>query len=161
MTHIIDENVFIVAENPLHVSGIDCHDACRDLLESVRLGRQKIGLDTEGGILYGKYQKQIQKTPLNGISRAFLVWLLTNEWNDNIVQRVEVADAELPDGFKTFDADDQIFLLVALNSPSKPSIIHNATDSDWLFFEQTAKKNYLETQQVTINQLCRDCLKDI
>ena len=95
------------------------------------------------------------------IGDLFLKWLHDRRGFEEIFEQVDTDNIELPTAFSRFDPSDRKFLQVALGSQFKPVTIHNATDSDWLFFEQPEHAAYLQTQEVTINQLCLDCLKSI
>jgi hypothetical protein len=160
-SNIIETNILIVANQPNHDAGEDCHATCRRFLFDIVQNKRRVAIDFEGHI-FKEYLTYATLKGQPGFGDMFLKWLYEHQGFENIVEQVSIEAINLPADLDNFDKSDQKFVQTAVGSRYKPAIIHNATDSDWLFFEQTtARKAYLEAEQITINQLCGDCLKDI
>jgi hypothetical protein len=160
-SNIIDTNILIVANQPNHEVGEDCHVNCRRFLNDIVSNQRRVAIDFEGQI-FKEYFTYANLKGQPGFGDMFLKWLHEHQGFENIVEQVKIEDIDLPEDLNNFDKSDLKFVQTAVGSRYKPAIIHNATDSDWLFFEQmTARKAYLEAEQISINQLCPDCLKAI
>jgi hypothetical protein len=160
-SNIIETNILIVANQPNHETGEDCHVNCRRFLNDIVSNQRRVTIDFEGNI-FREYLTYANLKGQPGLGDMFLRWLHERQGFEHIVEQVEIDATELPEDLNNFDKSDLKFVQTAVGSRHKPTIIHNATDSDWLFFEQTAaRKTYLENEQISINQLCPDCLKAI
>jgi hypothetical protein len=158
-SNIIETNILIVANQPNHKAGADCHAACRRFLNDIVSHKRRVAIDFEGHI-FKEYLTYATLKGQPGFGDMFLKWLYAHQGFENIVEQVQIEAVELPEAMDGFDKSDLKFVQTAVGSRYKPVTIHNATDSDWLFFEQTTtRKAYLKAEQITINQLCRDCLK--
>lgn len=158
-SNIIETNILIVANQPNHEAGEDCHATCRRFLFDIVSNQRCVAIDSEGYI-FKEYFTHANLKGQPGLGDMFLKWLHEHQGFENIVEQVNIEAINLPEDLDNFDKSDLKFVQTAVGSRFKPATIHNATDSDWLFFEQTTtRKRYLETEQIAINQLCRDCLK--
>lgn len=160
-SNIIDTNILIVANQPNHEAGEECYANCRRFLNDIVSNQRRVAIDFEGNI-FREYFAYADLKGQPGFGDMFFRWLHERQGFEHIVEQVEIDAIELPEDLNGFDKSDLKFVQTAVGSRNKPATIHNATDSDWLFFEQTAaRKMYLENEQISINQLCLDCLKAI
>jgi hypothetical protein len=160
-SNIIETNILIVANQPNHEAGEDCHAACRRFLFDIIQQQRRIAIDFEGHI-FREYFTHANLKGQPGLGDMFFRWLHERQGFEHIVEQVPIDAIDLPEALNGFDKSDLKFVQTATGCRHKPAIIHNATDSDWLFFEQTtARKMYLEQAEVSINQLCPECLKAI
>ncbi len=159
-SNVIDSNIIVVANDPNHTSGEDCHATCRRFLYDFTQNPKRISMDSNE-LIFKEYLTYANLKGQPGIGDLFLKWLHDKRGFEDVFEQVDTDNIELPTAFSSFDPSDHKFLKVALGSQFKPTTIHNATDSDWLFFEQPEHSAYLQAHEVTINQLCLDCLKPI
>jgi hypothetical protein len=160
-SNIIETNILIVANQPNHEAGEDCHINCVRFLNDIKNNQRRVAIDFEGQI-FREYFTHADLKGQPGFGDIFFRWLHDRQGFEHIVEQVEIDAVELPEDLNGFDKSDLKFVQTAVGSRHKPATIHNATDSDWLFFEQTAaRKMYLENEQISVNQLCFDCLKAI
>ena len=159
-SNVIDTNVIAVANDPNHASGEDCHATCRRFLYDFTQNPRRISMDSDE-FIFREYLSYANLKGQPGVGDMFLRWLHDRRGFEEVFEQVDIDDSDFPTNFSGFDASDRKFLQVALGSQFKPVTIHNATDSDWLFFEKHDPHGYLLSQAVEINQLCPDCLKSI
>jgi hypothetical protein len=159
-SNVIETNIIAVANDPEHDSGEDCHVACYRFLYSIVQNKQRVLMDADDQI-FQEYRRYAHLKGQPRIGDMFLKWLHDNRGFENIYETVEIEDLELPQSVQDFDLSDHKFVKVAIGTPNKPVSIFNATDSDWLFFEKTEPAQFLNQHQISIQQLCRDCLKAV
>jgi hypothetical protein len=158
-SNIIDTNILIVANQPNHETEEECYANCRRFLNDIVSNQRRVAIDFEGQI-FREYFAHANLKGQPGFGDMFLKWLHEHQGFEHIVEQVDIEAIDLPKDLDDFDKSDVKFIKTAIGSRHKPAIIHNATDSDWLFFEETTtRKAYLEAGQISINQLCPDCLK--
>lgn len=158
---VIDTNVAVVANARDTDASPECIEHCVEFLVGVTKGRLLVVLDTDREILE-EYLRNVSESGQPGVGDAFLKWLLRNQANPRVCNLVEIR--ALPDpphyeGFPddpalaSFDPSDRKFVMVALESPSNPSVA-NAVDSDWWNHRQA-----LERAGVRIELLCPDVVE--
>ncbi len=139
----------------------DCVAASARALWQV-MNRCHLYIDNRGSIL-SEYRRHLSAKGQPGPGDAFLKWLLTHEWGNDRVIRVEItpkagdcdAFEELPapsDG-TVYDPSDCKFLAVAAAHPNHPSILQSF-DSKWWGWQQS-----LEKIGVSIHFLCPEAIK--
>ena len=159
-SNVIETNIIAVANDPNHTSGEDCCAICRRFLYDFTQNPERVSMDADESI-FREYLTYANLKGQPGVGDMFLRWLHDRRGFEDIFESVEIDNIELPTSFSGFDISDRKFVQVALGSQFKPVTIHNATDSDWQFFEIVEHHDYLREQEVTINQLCPDILKSI
>lgn len=134
----------------------DCVDRSKKALQDITAGGH-VFIDAGREIL-GEYQRNILTKGERGVGTLFLKWLLTHEYNEARVTRVQItrkkADPsyyeELPpasDGAR-YDPSDHKFLAVAAAHAEHPPILQ-AGDSKWWGWQKS-----LARCGVTIFFLC-------
>lgn len=151
---VVDTNVLVVANGRETHARPACRKACSDQLG--RFGalagspeRIQVLLDDDWGIIR-EYLNNARSSGEPGVGDGFLLWVLTNRTNADLVREVHLTprsnDAESflefpedPD-LAGFDRADRKFVAVAIASGLEPSIL-NATDSDWWDHRAALERN--------------------
>lgn len=112
-----------------------CALACTNVVKHVK-SKGGLVLDTGNEILT-EYTKQLSVKGKPGKVDSFMLWVLQNQWNCAMVDRVSITKHgdtynEFPDheGLFNFDPSDRKFVAVANAHPDKPPILQ-AMDSKW------------------------------
>jgi hypothetical protein len=139
-TVIVDTNVPLVANRRSPMAGDACVAACSHVLLDITRGRKRIALDDKWRIL-SEYGHKLSRTGQPGVGDAFYKWVLTNQANRALCDRVEIhplADdaedfEEFPrhqPGLEAFDRADRKFVAVSAAHPDRPPILQ-AVDLKW------------------------------
>ncbi len=157
MAVIVDTNVAVVAEGLSGDADAACLERCQDILFDIT---KSGGLLLDGGdAIVAEYVKTLGHAGRPGIGRAFAKWAFDHRYDPACCTLIEITERaekdwrmfeEFPDDPRliTFDADDQMFVSVALASCLHPPIL-NAVDSDWKIHEEV-----LEAVGVRVEELC-------
>ncbi len=142
----------------------ECAEACRQLLKDLTERNLHILVIDDEWRIINEYKRQLKAIGYPGQGDAFLLWLLTNQWNPECCEQVELtlkADAQHASDFTAFpaapyltkfDLSDRKFVAVALTHPAKPPI-YNAVDTDWRDFQAV-----LEAHGVKVIFLCPEAM---
>lgn len=158
---VVDTNVAATANGRNPEAPPDCVAAsARALKHVVEVGH--VCLD-RGGAIIKEYRGLLSASGQPGPGDAFLKWLLTHEWNEHRVTRVQITPKisdpedyeELPapsDG-TIYDPSDRKFLAVAAAHSNRPPILQ-ALDSKWWGWQAS-----LAAIGVVIHFLCPDSIE--
>lgn len=163
---IVDTNVPLVAASTEKWS-IDCQKACLEVIRRILRGEILLILDDAGEVLQ-EYRNQMypDPNPSAGLASQFLMYVLTNQGNQDRVQRVPLPKnaegeyAHFPNDPRVggFDRSDRKWVAISVGYRHNTGLtapIVNATDSDWLHFEAI-----FEELGIVIEFLCREDLKN-
>ncbi|AMW30121.1 hypothetical protein [Arthrospira platensis] len=136
---IADTNVVIVANGKSSQASVECVINCVRRLREIQ-PNEILVLD-DGWLIIQEYQKKLSSSGQPGVGDAFLKWLLTNQYNPQRCERIQITAiseynfVEFPNdpNLDGFDLSDCQFVAVAIAHPDKPPIL-NAVDSDWRDF---------------------------
>ena len=158
---VIETNIIVVANmQSSHVSP-ECVVACVDALEHVK--NSMVVVVDAGMHIFEEYFRHANRSGQPGMGDEFAKWLWDNQGYTEHCELVVIkptgidqqdfaefpADPELSE----FDPNDKKFVAVALASKNRPSIL-NATDSDWMIYRSTLKRN-----KVNVKCLCPNDIK--
>lgn len=163
----IDENVLIVANDASRSSrnqpplapqaNEECVASCIAFLNKVRK-RGIVVIDQQGEVI-SRYGRHLERRGQPGVGDAFYKYLVERQYQGKRVKSVDLEsngpdylsfpnDPDLAD----LDRNDRIYVALAI---AAPAIIANAVDSDYR--QKTAP---LSRNQVSVLELCSDCLKE-
>lgn len=163
---IIDTNVPITAVTTGAGIPLACKLACVNTMKQILSGEILVLLDVEGDSLR-EYRQQMypDPNPSAGLASQFLMYLFNHQFDTTRVQRVSIP--KLVDGsyqhfpkdkeLEAFDLSDRKWVAIAIKfeeETSSKSPVVNATDSDWLHFEDA-----LGRVGIQIDFLCKEILK--
>lgn len=156
---VVDENVPRTANGHAEQANLKCRLACVQVLRGL-VESGMVVIDA-GGLIIDKYRKRLSHSGQPGVGDAFFRHVYDNQFNDQRVERAEIAAdenrgfSEFPDDapLSGFDRSDRVFVAVTLVSKHKPRVL-NAVDSDW-----RDHKAALARHGVLVDELCPDCLR--
>jgi hypothetical protein len=152
---VIDTNVAAVAQGLHQEASSACQISCIEFLIKAQ-SNGRVSID-EAGLIASEYIKVLGASGRPGVGRAFVKWLLDNQYDDRRSERVPLTarpDWRLFDQFpddnelRLFDSDDRKFVAVAVASEFE-AVIYNAVDSDY------AEHAVALGRYVCVVQLCR------
>lgn len=158
---VIDTNVAVTANGANDDAPPDCVAASARALRAV-MRKGHVFLDADRRILK-EYTDNLSARGEPGPGNAFLKWLLTNEWDERRVTRVEITPKagdeedyeELPpppEGI-VYDPSDRKFLAVAAAHEEHPPVLQSC-DSKWWGWREA-----LAAIGVTIHFLCPEAIE--
>lgn len=155
---IADTNVAILANGKSPQASPECVINCVRRLRQIQ--QSEILVLDDRWLIIQEYQKNLSSSGQTGVGDAFLKWLLTNQYNPQRCQRIQITEiseynfAEFPKepNLAGFDLSDRKFVAVAIAHPQKPPIL-NAVDSDWQDF-----CDLLAHHGVQVEFICPDLL---
>jgi len=154
---VVDTNVATTANGSNPGAPASCVAAsARALWELIQRGHLFID---ESGRIVGEYRNNLAAGGQPGPGDAFYKWVLTYEWNEQRVTRVEITPADRGDGEDfdelplppkgvRYDPSDRIFLAVAAAHREHPAI-WQSFDSKWWGW-----RGALEAVGVSLHFLC-------
>ena len=163
-TVILDPNVIVIANGQTPQASTDCVRRCRERLDLILGGSEKVVLDYGQRILR-EYRRNLkdERHPLRGRGDLFMQWLRQNQWNKercSLVHITPLADngtdfAEFPNedaALAAFHKKDRKFIAVALayqQTFGQAATLLLAIDRGWLNFIDA-----LAVHGVAIDFLC-------
>lgn len=161
---IIDTNVPLTAVTT--DIAIPCRLACVQIVNQILKGEILVLLDENGEALR-EYRQQMypDPNPSAGLASQFLMYLLNYQFNVERVRRIALRKDDnghyllFPqnESLAQFDLSDRKWVAIAIgyeNETDRKAPIVNATDSDWLHFEEA-----FQNLGVQIEFLCKSLLK--
>lgn len=153
---IVDTNAAIVANGKSPQASPECVINCVRRLRQIQ--QNEILVLDDRWLIIQEYKNKLYDTGQPGVGDAFLKWVLTNQFNPQRCQRIQITElsqdnfAEFPKdpNLDRFDRSDRKFVAVAIAHPHKPPIL-NAVDSDWRYF-----RDRLATHGVEVEFICPD-----
>ena len=153
---VVDTNVLIVANDPAHRAGCECHGECVEALLAIR-DRKSLLLDSEWRIL-GEYARKVGTVREPRVGSEFFRWAASGSIaaNVRITADGDGGFAEFPDDPRLagFDRQDRKFVAVAVASGVEPEIL-NAADHDWREFESPLRENGVRVRERCPEYLAR------
>ncbi len=163
-TVILDTNVIVIANGQTPQASTDCVRRCRERLDLILGGSEKVVLDYGQRILR-EYRRNLkdERHPRRGRGDLFMQWLRQNQWNEercSLVHITPLADngtdfAEFPNedaALAAFHKKDRKFIAVALayqQTFGQAATLLLAIDRGWLNFIDA-----LAVHDVAIDFLC-------
>jgi len=163
-TVILDTNVIVIANGQTPQASTDCVRRCRERLDFILGGSEKVVLDYGQRILR-EYRRNLkdERHPQRGRGDLFMQWLRQNQWNEercSLVHITPLADngtdfAEFPNedaALAPFHKKDRKFIAVALayqQTFGQTATLLLAIDRGWLAFVDA-----LAAHGVAIDILC-------
>ena len=163
-TVILDTNVIVIANGQTPQASTDCVRRCRERLDLILGGSEKVVLDYGQRILR-EYRRNLkdERHPRRGRGDLFMQWLRQNQWNEercSLVHITPLADngtdfAEFPNedaALADFHKKDRKFIAVALayqQTFGQTATLLLAIDRGWLKFIDA-----LAVHDVAIDFLC-------
>ena len=148
-TVILDTNVIVIANGQAPQASADCVRRCRERLDLILRGSEKVVLD-DGQRILREYRRNLrsERHPRRGRGDLFMQWLRQNQWNEErcaLVHITPLADngtdfAEFPNedaALATFHKKDRKFIAVARayqQTSGQAATILLAIDRGWLDF---------------------------
>ncbi len=165
-TVILDTNVIVIANGQTPQASTDCVRRCRERLDLILGGSEKVVLDYGQRILR-EYRRNLkdERHPRRGRGDLFMQWLRQNQWNEercSLVHITPLADngtdfAEFPNedaALAAFHKKDRKFIAVALayqQTFGQTATLLLAIDRGWLNFIDA-----LAAHGVAIDFLCEE-----
>lgn len=161
---IVDTNVPLTAVDS-KISLI-CQKACVQLVEAVLNEEVRVVIDTSNEVVQEyRHNMYPDPNPAAGLASQFLMYILTNQYTDTRVSRVEITKdkkgnyEDFPSDARLAEFDPSDYKWVALSvayskETGETAPIVNATDSDWLHFEDV-----FNDLAIDLEFLCREVLK--
>ncbi|MCE2412824.1 hypothetical protein J4G07_02370 [Candidatus Poribacteria bacterium] len=154
---VIDTNVILVAKGRSEQAWSECVSSCRERLNQIIEGAEKIIIDDNRAILgeYIDYLEDDNLTTDERINGHFLEWFIRNYTNTEQCVQVTITPIQDGRGFEEFpddpelsdfDPDDRKFIAVAVayeNKHQQKSPILQAVDSQWYGFRELFVQNGL------------------
>ena len=167
-TVILDTNVIVIANGMSPQASCDCVRRCRERLDQILKGSEKIVLDYEQQILR-EYRRNLKEGGRLQRRRGdlFLQWLKQNQWNPEKCSLIHITSlagngndfAEFPnadESLRNFHKKDRKFIAGALahqrDIGETPTILL-AIDRGWLPFTAA-----LATHGVKVDPICEEDL---
>jgi hypothetical protein len=135
---VVDTNVAVTANGANSAASPACAAASARALQGVTVGG-RVFIDT-GGRIVAEYRSNLSASGQPGVGDLFFKWLLTHEWGEEKVVRVDITSqnrddddfAELPKPPRgvSYDRSDRKFLAVAAAHPDRPPILQSF-DTKW------------------------------
>ena len=163
-TVILDTNVIVIANGQTPQASTDCVRRCRERLDLILGGSEKVVLDYGQRILR-EYRRNLkdERHPRRGRGDLFMQWLRQNQWNEercSLVHITPLADngtdfAEFPNedtALADFHKKDRKFIAVALayqQTFGQAATLLLAIDRGWIAFVDA-----LAAHGVAIDFLC-------
>lgn len=165
-TVILDTNVIVIANGISPQASGDCVKRCRERLDQILEGSEKVVLDYEQHILR-EYRRNLKEAGRLRRRRGdlFLQWLRQNQWNPEKCSLVHITSlagngnevAEFPNDDKAltnFHKKDRKFIAAALayqqEAGHAPTILL-AIDRGWLQFTKT-----LANHGISVEFICEE-----
>ena len=166
-TVILDTNVIVIANGMSSQASRDCVRRCRERLDQILKGSEKVVLDYEQQILR-EYRRNLKEAGQFRRRKGdlFLQWLRQNQWNSEKCSLVHITSLtgngndfeEFPndEALAGFHKKDRKFIAVALahqrDFGETPTILL-AIDSGWLQFIDA-----LAAHGVRVDSICEESL---
>ena len=165
-TVILDTNVIVIANGMSAQASCDCVKRCRERLDQILEGSEKVVLDYEQQILR-EYRRNLKEAGRLRRRRGdlFLQWLRQNQWNPEKCSLVHITSlagngnefAEFPNddnALASFHKKDRKFIAVAMAHKQEaghaPTILL-AIDRGWLQFTDA-----LANHGVSVELICEE-----
>ena len=165
-TVILDTNVIVIANGMSRQASCDCVRRCRERLDQIRKGSEKVVLDYEQQILR-EYRRNLREAGRLQRRRGdlFLQWLKQNQWKPEKCSLVHITSlagngndfAEFPnddEALTDFHKKDRKFIAVALahqrDFGETPTILL-AIDKGWVPFTAA-----LANHKIRVDLICEE-----
>ena len=165
-TVILDTNVIVIANGMSPQASFNCVRRCRERLDQILKGSEKVALDYEQHILR-EYRRNLREGGRLQRRRGdlFLQWLKQNQWNPEKCSLVHITSlegsvtdfVEFPNEdelLRNFHKKDRKFIAVALahqrDAGETPTILL-AIDRGWLQFTDA-----LANHRISVDLICEE-----
>ena len=151
---IVDTNVAVVANGRTPQANSACVCECISRLLQVRM--TGLVLLDAANLILDEYRRNLSPSGQPGTGDMFFKWLWNNQGFGEHCQKVDITPNdergfdEFPNDptLGAFDADDRVFVAVAIASGMQPSIL-NASDPGWWTY-----RDELEHHGIAVEFLC-------
>lgn len=154
---IVDTNVAVIANGGHDGASLDCVASCAEALQQVMQAGVLFVDDGQGeSEIVAEYRTHLDARGQPGPGDAFLKWVLTREWSEEVVERIAITKtgdsyAELPPEASVIDPSDRKFVAVATVTKNRYPEVLQGLDSKWVGW-----RDVLDRLGVSVKFLCED-----